>query len=488
MAACAGGAAILGLVGTAAGPKWRPRPLERTVEVESADTAVDGGAPPGGGPGGYRVARTLVRLRLGRGETIVEVTRPDAEGRFPAMVFAHGAGTGNHTAFAEHSAALARDGIACLVPDKQLATYSAFHRDYGAMAQEYGDLARWARGQEWADPERVGYYGESEGGWIVPMAAAGDPRTAFVALVSPPVVTPREQGLFSACAYLRNTGVPEGVFHAAPRFVGSPMPGGRVNYADFQVGPYQRRLSCPVFVAYGTADASMPVIQGALTIVDDLAAAGNGQAVIRYYEANHGLRAGEDQRLAPSFLRDLSAWARGLPETARPARRVAGAPPHQPFWVIPTPKVSWFGRLTVQGGLAAAGFALVAAAPLARTAARLAGKRPGRLRPQLRVPFGLFAGGSAVTVAGFGAYLARVVQLSTSYRRDPVSVVWGYRAVRGVAATSVAGGILLVFRLRDLAKAGQAPARGRAERWRLWTGSLGGAGLLLFGSYWGILP
>ena len=93
--------------------------------------------------------------------------------------------------------------------------------------------------------------------------AAQDPSIAFVVLVSSPVVPPREQAAFAVDSYLRNTGVPHGVFRAIPRAVGMSLPGGGFEYADFDVTPYQRQMRQPVFVVYGTGDASMPVIQGA---------------------------------------------------------------------------------------------------------------------------------------------------------------------------------------------------------------------------------
>jgi hypothetical protein len=150
--------------------------------------------------------------------------------------------------------------------------------------------------------------------------------------------------------------------------------------------------------------------------------------------------------------------------------------------------VGWFGRISVQGWLGALSLAAVSAGPLIRLARRAAGKSNRPLRAELRWPFAAFTGGSAWTVIGFAAYLARVGQLALNYRREPISVVWGYRAVRALAAGAVAGGALLALRVRDLAAAGQSPARDRAERWRLAVGAAGATGLLAFGSYWGILP
>src|SRR4029079_7975217 len=72
---------------------------------------------------------------------------------------------------------------------------------------------------------------------------------------------------------------------------GMSLRGGGFEYADFDVTPFQREMRQPVFVVYGTGDASMPVIQGAGQVIQDTAVAGNGDVTVRYYEgANHGIR------------------------------------------------------------------------------------------------------------------------------------------------------------------------------------------------------
>jgi hypothetical protein len=218
---------------------------------------------------------------------------------------------------------------------------------------------------------------------------------------------------------------------------------------------------------------------------------GEGERVtVRYYTANHGIRQGEDQRISARFLSDVGTWVRGLPGTAVPAAgsRIAGAVPHQPFWVTAPPPINWFGRVSVQAWLAAASMAAVAGAPMIRLARRAAGRTNQPLRPELRWPFTVFTAGSGVTVLGLAAYLARVVHLAVNYRREPFTVVWGYRAMRAAAAVSVGAGALFGLRLHDVTTSGQAAARNRAELWRLATGVAGATGLLAFVSYWGVIP
>ena len=124
-----------------------------------------------------------------------------------------------------------------MVPNKRLDTYTTIHRDYVAMAADYARSIDVLRGWPGVDPDRVGVYGESEGGWIVPVMTAEHPQIAFGVLVSAPVVPPRQQAAFAADMYLRNTDVPHGVFRAIPRAVGLEFPGEMFDYADFDFAP-----------------------------------------------------------------------------------------------------------------------------------------------------------------------------------------------------------------------------------------------------------
>jgi hypothetical protein len=116
-------------------------------------------------------------------------------------------------------------------------------------------------------------------------------------------------------------------------------------------------------------------------------------------------------------------------------------------------------------------------------------RRPQKpLSRELRWPFAILTGGAAATVAGLGAYIARIAHLSVNYRREPFTVIWGHRAVRTTAAVAMGGGALLMLRLYDAAARGSSATWSRSERWRLAAGATGAAGLLTFCSYWGVLP
>jgi hypothetical protein len=417
--------------------RWRAVPTQQ-LAAERADTGFDG-APA---PEAFAVRRELKRLTLDGVSTVVQVTRPDAPGRFPAFLFCHGAGTGNHTAFDEHCAALARRGVVGVVPDKDLTAYSTLRRDYAHMARQYAELSGWARGQDWLAPGRLGYYAESEGAWLAPWAAAESPAD-FMALVSAPVVSPRRQSLYAIGTYLTSVDAPASAFDAGVRVAGATMPLDWFEYVDFDCLPYLERLACPVFMAYGSADISMPVVEGASLVMG----ATSGPVAVRYYaRADHGLRRGEDRHVSSTFLSDLAAWTLCLENDPAPTPAVAGLPPVQPFAAAPPAPT---GPVTRDAWLVLAALAALAGAGVG------ARSEPARLRR----PLALLRAGAVATLLAQAAYLGFLFRLAGSYRTAPRAVRLGHRLVRGTGlATAIAGALTAWRGLRFTGPAGPASA------------------------------
>ncbi|MGW6129809.1 alpha/beta hydrolase family protein [Cellulomonas sp. NPDC055163] len=486
------GIILLAVLGAVMGPQWDPVPLTDPLEVQSRSTAI-GGAPE---PVRYEVRTTVVSVQLDGAVVQAQISEPvGAPGERAGVVFVHGAGTGKFsTAFEEQAYALAESGVVAMVPDKRLDTYTARHRDYVAMAADYARSVEVLRGWADVDPARVGLYGESEGAWIAPVMAAQDPSLAFVALVSAPVVPPRQQAAFATDSYLRNTGVPTGVFRAIPRAVGMSLPGGGFEYADFDVAPYQRQMRQPVLVVYGTGDASMPLVQGAEQIIRDTAIAGSADYTVRYYEgASHGIRVGGV--VLEEFLRDLTGWVRGLPGTSGTSPRIAGAQPVQDYWAAPVPTPRWLGDGDVVLATVGGGVALLVVGPFTHlgTAANRAVRRR-RGRPER--PDGLGAGirGRAdalrllvvATVAALVWYLVAVARLALGYERNAWVVQGGWIGVRVLGIAAVVAGVALLDRARRLRDSGDRVATGRVAGVELWTSVAGAAVILVVLAYWGV--
>ncbi|MEV7972218.1 prolyl oligopeptidase family serine peptidase [Cellulomonas sp. NPDC089187] len=482
------GAILLAVIGALMGPDWRPLPVTDPLTVQSASTAV-GDAPE---LGSYDVETRVVEVPLDGAVVQARILTPvDAPAPVPAVLFVHGAGTGKfEDAFVDQAYALAEAGVATMVPDKRLDTYSMRHRDYVAMAQDYLVSFDLLRGLPEVDSSRVGIYGESEGAWIAPVMAAERAAVDFVVLASAPVVPPRQQAAFAVDQYLRNTGVPDQVFRAIPRAVGMSLPGGGFEYVDFDVAQYQRQMTQPVLMVYGTADQSMPIIQGPEQVIRDIAIAGNSDYTLRYYGgADHGIRV--DGEVSVTFLRDLCGWVLGLPETADAAPRIAGAQPEQLYLAQPVPQPRWLGDGDVLLVLILGAIGVAVLLPGTRWA--MVGWRRLRHQPPhdgrdvpLTQRLTLLSLATITTVIALVWYLLSVARLALDYERNGWVVQGGWLGVRLLGLAAVVAAVLVIDRMRTLRRMRRPLAHGVIGHVALWGTSVACATLLVVLAYWGV--
>ncbi|MCK0117483.1 alpha/beta hydrolase [Isoptericola sp. S6320L] len=509
----------LAVAGAVAGPQWHPQPVTEHVVPATQDTTIGGVDPAAvaageiGEVGDHEVLAEPVTIQL-EGATIGGLLRRplEADGSLmtgrPGVVFVHGAGTGKAVeAFARTAADLASAGVVTLVPDKRLDTYSLRERDYEAMALDYDRSVDLLRTVDGVDPARVGLYGESEGTWIVPVLQADDPTIAFTILTSAPVVPPREQAAFAADSYLRHTGVPDQVFRAIPRAVGMQFPGGGFTYADFDVRPWLAAQTAPVLVVYGTADASMPIEQGARIILTETGAVpGEAPVTVRYYAgADHGIRVregtpeGATAPLHPDFVPDLAAWVQGQPGTADAAPQVAGATPEQLFRAVPVPQPRWWGNgdvvvAAVLGGTGLVLLALVAWGVVALVVPLVRRRRDGPappFAPGVGPALVALGAGAVATTGALAVYLLLVARLAFDYQRNDVIVQGGWVTVRLLGVLTAVAAAVLLQRVADVRSARRAGgdvvvARGVPAGIVLWCVVAGSVSLLLTLAYWGV--
>ncbi|MDO5727173.1 MAG: acyl-CoA thioester hydrolase/BAAT C-terminal domain-containing protein, partial [Bowdeniella nasicola] len=483
---------VLAAIGTLIGPRWNPPQQANVIGAIPADTTI-GGHPVGT----YGVTATVEQITPTQGPAfLATVYRPDTETRqLPGVVFVHGAGTSDHRRFAPHATALASAGIVALVPDKPMREYTLTHRDYGAMARDYRQAVAYLRGDWQVASSQVGVYAESEGAYIAPIMTVIDPEIAFIALVSAPVVTPRQQAAFATDNYLRNTFVPAPLFHIIPRMLGVEFPYGSFDYADFPAGEYHRRVTCPVLMVYGSADPSMPLVQGPRELGTDLALAGNDQLTVRYYAgANHGIKI--DQQLVEQFLNDTAAWILGLPATATTSPAIAGAQPVQEYQAITPPAAPWYmsGAMIIYtaaaGPVIAIGGAIIAAiiAAIAALRARFRGENSrGRPSQMQRTTVRLTTAALLAIVAAwviYLAYLTTVARLALNYQTSSTLVMGGWGVVNLCAIGAI---LVLTIALRQLWQAMTSPVRFTFAQVVLIASELSATTLMcLLGAYWGL--
>jgi hypothetical protein len=139
---------------------------------------------------------------------------PQVSHKVPAMVVLHGASEPlASTPLYQHLAqGLPQLGMAVLIFDRRGSGASTGEKDvvYQTLADDGIAGANALRQMPEIDAKRVGYWGISQGGWLVTMAAASDPKAAFAVAVSAPLVTAESQMEFAMANRLRVLGYGDG--------------------------------------------------------------------------------------------------------------------------------------------------------------------------------------------------------------------------------------------------------------------------------------
>jgi len=152
-----------------------------------------------------------------------------------------------------YAAELARHGVAAFVYDKrglggsngrwQTASFADLADDVAAIAQHLAHTGG-------VDARRIGAMGISQGGWIVPMAAAKTPLISFAMLIVGPAVTPQEQERERIAGTLRARGFGADDVAAALAFVDAQF---AADYGELPPNELAARLAAAKATAWGKA-------------------------------------------------------------------------------------------------------------------------------------------------------------------------------------------------------------------------------------------
>lgn len=200
------------------------------------------------------------------------------------------------------------------------------------------------------DSDRLGVWGQSQGGWLAQMLAARIPDLAFAIANSGPTIGVAEQNLYGCEHTLRHQGFTESDIRAALSFVdgvhGAARDGeafesidARLLNAARQQPWYQyliiddaddwaeaclwatetydppvslARITCPFLAVYGGLDVLVPPWRGASETGGALQAAGNADAtVVVFPTGDHRIQdpASESGAFVPGYLDLLGDWA-----------------------------------------------------------------------------------------------------------------------------------------------------------------------------------
>ena len=315
-----GAAAVaLSAIGVVLAPAWqRPR-----IEPRGFD-ALPPAPPPPTGDAARATRREDITVAVAGMSLGAIVMSPATGGPYPAVVLVQGGGPATRAGLLDQAEALAAAGIVALTYDKRTAGYTFTDRDYGELAYFALAMLGALQGRSDVDPARAGLWGTSEGGWVVPLAAARSDEVAFAILVAAPTMSPGVQLAWAVDDGLRRKGMPP----TARRFVSRALALGGTNYVDHDPLPALRSMRQPVLALYGTDDRAVPPMQSAQILADELSRSGNRAYTIRFFGgADHALRVGGV--LAPGYLATMTAWIAGLPGSATAGPRVAGPSPVQ---------------------------------------------------------------------------------------------------------------------------------------------------------------
>jgi uncharacterized protein len=134
---------------------------------------------------------------------------PSIKGPRPAIVFIHGSGPQDRD-FGPIAGLFARRGIAVLTYDKRGVGASKGDFRQVPFYELAGDAlagVRFLKTRKEINPDKIGVWGVSQGGWLGLLAASESDDVAFVISVSGPAVSPKEQMLFYRSNQLRDSGL-----------------------------------------------------------------------------------------------------------------------------------------------------------------------------------------------------------------------------------------------------------------------------------------
>ncbi len=256
------------------------------------------------------VRQQEVRFRSGGTELSGTLTLPPGPGLFPAAAYVSGSGETLREEAQFLGGYLVSRGIAVLGYDKRGVGQSrgafpgtlASNEALSIYANDAGAAARFLAAQPDIDRSRVGFFGLSQGGWIIPLAASRAPATVSWALLQgAPTVTQGEADYYGSIA-----GSWTGPLAEAEAQARAHGPSG------FDPVPFIRQLTFPMLWLYGTDDRAVPP-NTSISILRGLMGEAPRDHTIHLYDgAPHPLfsRAG----FAAGMFADVGAWlgARGL--------------------------------------------------------------------------------------------------------------------------------------------------------------------------------
>jgi dienelactone hydrolase len=325
------------------------------------------------------------------------VFRPATPGPHPAVVCVHGSGPGLRESYAVEADRLAREGIAVLTFDKRgsgASTGDWTRVGFDELADDVLAGVRFLRQDKRIRSDKIGLFGISQAGWVIPLAASRSSDVAFIVPVSGGAVTPAEQELWRHRQNLEFLNVP-GRFVELERKAAAmaydwqwryqsgllplPNPFADDNLNMFHDAPaVLRRVRQPVLAIFGGRDTLTPPRESAAIWAETLRQRGDDDFSVRFFpNGTHGLLDSEktgspleilpEIRWVPGYYQTLVGWVHhhaGGPAFPD-ARRIDVDANEVPVESRGMHHVAWYGSGAVQPWLLLVSAVAFASAALA---------------------------------------------------------------------------------------------------------------------------
>ena len=214
---------------------------------------------------------------------------PPGPGPFPAIIHHHGSDRWSRSAWNPFVELWVDNGVAVLSYDKRGVGKSEGRccpwKDPGYFQLLASDLIGGVRALQRLpeiDPQRIGLYGFSQGGWVVPTAAAMAPdEVAFIHLGSGPAVSLGEELLYSELTGDDDC-VPSGL---SEQFIEGEL--DRAGPTGFDPLPFLERVAVPGLWQYCADDTSIPVQRSIANLTRIRDAGGKDFTIELYPNCNH---------------------------------------------------------------------------------------------------------------------------------------------------------------------------------------------------------
>jgi len=238
---------------------------------------------------------------------------PAGEGPFPAIVLIHGAGKITSQDYTYLSFFFIHHGFATLTYDKRgvgesTGTYKMVDVKNGesVLDELAGDAlagVKFLKNHDQIDPNRIGFFGVSQAGWIAPLAASKSPDVAFIVLYSGPVCTVGQEMFYSGTTGAGPGDKVEGISLKQA----SDMARDYAGPHGFDPLPSLEAIDIPGFWMFGSQDRSIPVPLSIENLDTLVAQQGKDFSYIIYPNADHNLRDVNTEQFFPA-MSDALNW------------------------------------------------------------------------------------------------------------------------------------------------------------------------------------